>query len=272
MRASDPAPNGDDDDEPDWDLALDEEFVRAATIREDALHARHDPHPLYARHAGPPEPGPRAGRRRLVLGASALVLAAVGAGLLYGPASRAPDPGPTIGPGPTVGPEVTAGRIPPLALPPDWVAPLDAVFPERSADPDGPALVRLRAADLPSCTDPAVPAREGEAARRAGRCVAAQHAVYAVGEDRLTVSVLTMASAEEARAAVSALGAAPATEPPAPAARAPLSVGRADRTVWLYSFTGTGPAPSTSRLVAPFMAHWTARAEQAAANGPAPAH
>ncbi|MFJ5228929.1 hypothetical protein ACIQBJ_03420 [Kitasatospora sp. NPDC088391] len=256
MRPSDPAPGGDHD--PDWNLTLDEEFVRAAAFREDTLHAR---------PAGPPEPGPRTGLRRLVLSGSALVLAAVGAWLLYVPASRAPESAT----------EVNAAAVPPLALPADWVAPLDAVFPERPAarpaDRLGPAPVRESAADLPSCADPAVPAPQGELLRRAGRCVAAQRAVYTVGEGRLTMSVLTMASAEQADAAVSALRTAPAADPAAPAADPPPSVGRADRTVWLYTFTGTAPAPTPlpSQLVGQFMARWTTRAEQASAGGPTPA-
>ncbi|RKE17647.1 hypothetical protein [Streptomyces sp. TLI_171] len=195
MRSSDPdgpAPGGDD---PDWDLTLDEEFVRSATIREDLLHG------------GPADPAPRAGRRRLVLGVSAAILAAVGGGLLYLPAADQAEPRPSAAPAaptppPPPGPVSAAAPAPSPTLPalPDgYTVPLDAFFPATLPAGVGPDFVRVSAADLPSCTDlPGIAARERETVRRAGRCAAAQSAVYTIRDNRFTLIVLTMATDQEA--------------------------------------------------------------------------
>ncbi|MFC8719456.1 hypothetical protein [Kitasatospora sp. NPDC057198] len=192
---------------------------------------------------------PRAGRRGLVpaVSAAVLVAVAVGAGLVYLPGNdhpaAAPAPTATASPSPTREPRLGGPALP--DLPPNYVAPLDSFLPATVKLGLAKPYERVSATDLTDCADPSMPERERGIVRKAGRCVALQLVVYGDADNRYTFWVLTMRTLSDALALQSELRRFDGAEPEEP--YRPVTIGIADRTVWLWTATAVDPAKPADR-------------------------
>jgi hypothetical protein len=152
MRNGDPPPGQDRPDDEQWNVTLDDDFVKAATISEKNVH----------RPAGDPPPK-RVWPRNLALALGAAAVTVLGFKLLQpagGVAPTAAAPAPATAPvtaAPATSAEATAtGRTassaPAAAGRPQ--IPLDQVFPAEVKAADGTVYTRVGSATLASCTEP----------------------------------------------------------------------------------------------------------------------
>ncbi|MFE5587863.1 hypothetical protein [Kitasatospora sp. NPDC056531] len=153
MRNGDPTPGQDKPDDEQWNVTLDDDFVKAATISEKNVH----------RPAGDPPPK-RVWPRNLALALGAAALTVLGFKLLQPAEDTAPTAAasaPATAPG-TAAPAAASAEATPTGRATSSAPaaagrpqiPLDQVFPAEVKAADGTVYTKVGSATLASCTQP----------------------------------------------------------------------------------------------------------------------
>ncbi|MER5639842.1 hypothetical protein ABT095_23160 [Kitasatospora sp. NPDC002227] len=186
MQNGDPTPGQDRaDDDARWNVTLDDDFVNAATIKEETV-----------RRPGGGRPPKRVWPRNLALALGTAALTLLAFKLAEPSPDRATDrSGPAASATVSAAPSATAtASAAPSAAAGRPQIPLDQAFPAEVRTASGALYTKVGATTLPSCTEPdSVGPRLAAMIKESRGCVAEQIALYKdSGNDQFNLAVFTM--------------------------------------------------------------------------------